>query len=230
MVAISSSQAAAPSKELTLYTEPLDTPGVIPNHLKRAATAEFPLFEILQRFLFRLQPGNSGGDLEKILAIIALYRAAEPAYRHLKTFFSWAFTSQVTIPEYGAYFENNLMAFGLRSMKHENLQVFELQLDHTPHYSSRLDTTDVRLDLVARDISAWMAAHVINKSIMTRGAMIVSSNAMEQGGSINMFNQMIAQNAGAEPQSSDETQCLPPVGKRIFWCVFQTSLSSYILM
>lgn len=94
-------EATTPSKELTLYNEPLDTPGVIPKHLKRAATTEFPLFEILQRLLLRLQPGNAGGDLEKVLAIIALYRAAEPAYRHLKTFVTWAFTSQVTIPEYG---------------------------------------------------------------------------------------------------------------------------------
>jgi chaperone BCS1 len=84
-----------------LYSEPLDTPGVIPKHLKRAATAQFPLFEILQRFLLRLQPGGAVADLEKIVAVIALYNAAVPAYRHIKAFLIWSLTCQVTIPEYG---------------------------------------------------------------------------------------------------------------------------------
>lgn len=56
--------------------------------------------------------------------------------------------------------------------------------------------------------------------------MIVSSNSMEQGGSINMFHQMIAQNNGNEMQNSDETQCLPPIGKRIFWYVDRRSFRS----
>lgn len=89
------------SKDLALYSEPLDTPGVIPTHLKRAATAQFPLFEIIQRFLLRLQPAGTVADLEKIVAVIALYNAAEPAYRHIKDFLTWSFTCQVTIPEYG---------------------------------------------------------------------------------------------------------------------------------
>jgi len=89
------------SKELTLYTEPLDTPGVIPKHLKRAATAQFPLFEILQRFLLRLQPGGAVADLEKIVAVIALYNAAAPAYNHIKAFLTWAFTCQITISDHG---------------------------------------------------------------------------------------------------------------------------------
>ncbi|KAF2690694.1 P-loop containing nucleoside triphosphate hydrolase protein [Lentithecium fluviatile CBS 122367] len=170
-----------PSTELALYNEPLDTPGVIPKHLKRAATAEYPLFEILQRFLLRLQPGNAGGELEKFLAVLALYKAVAPAYRHFKIFITWALTSQVTIPEH---------------------------------------------DPVAREVSTWMASHVIGKSMMTRGAMIVSTNSMDHGGSLNMFQQMITQDNGAGGSDSSETQCLPPIGKRVFWVGFRPFLFS----
>lgn len=99
-----STHQLTPLDPLPLYNEPLDTPGVVPQHLKRAVTTQFPLLEIFQRFLVRLRPGNNVGDLEKILAVIALYRAAEPAYRHFTAFITWAFTSQVTIPEYGRHY------------------------------------------------------------------------------------------------------------------------------
>jgi chaperone BCS1 len=81
-----------------LWPEPLDTPGYIPRHLKRAATAQYPLLEVLQRLLYRLKP--SGGDLEKVLALIGLYQAIRPVYQHLRDFCIWAFTVQVTIPEH----------------------------------------------------------------------------------------------------------------------------------
>jgi chaperone BCS1 len=80
-----------------LWPEPLDTPGYIPNHIKRSATSQFPILEIVQRLLYRLKPG--GGDLEKVLAVIGLYQAIHPAYKYLKQFCIWAFTVQVTIPE-----------------------------------------------------------------------------------------------------------------------------------
>jgi chaperone BCS1 len=85
------------SAKSQLWREPLDTPGYIPRHLKRAATGQFPILEIIQRILYRLKP--NGGDLEKLLALIGLYQAIRPVYKHLKDFCLWALTSQVTIPE-----------------------------------------------------------------------------------------------------------------------------------
>jgi hypothetical protein len=82
-----------------LWPEPLDTPGLIPHHLKRSATASFPILEVLQRLLQRLRPQGSTGDLEKVLAIIGLYQAVRPVYNYLNDFFFWAFTVQVTVPE-----------------------------------------------------------------------------------------------------------------------------------
>jgi hypothetical protein len=92
---------SAPATSTELWPEPLDTPGIIPRHLKRAATASFPVLEVLQRILYRFRPpGTSGvGDLEKILAVIGLYQAARPVYNHLKDFFLWACTVQITVPE-----------------------------------------------------------------------------------------------------------------------------------
>jgi len=80
-----------------LWPEPIDTPGYIPHHLKRSATSQFPVLEIIQRLLYRLKPG--GGDLEKLLALIGLYQAVRPLYTHLKGFILWAFTVQITVPE-----------------------------------------------------------------------------------------------------------------------------------
>jgi chaperone BCS1 len=94
------SPEVAPSRSSRLdqlWPEPLDTPGYIPRHLKRTATTQFPILEVIQRILYRLKP--YGGDLEKLLALIGLYQALRPAYRHLRDFFLWAFTVQVTIPE-----------------------------------------------------------------------------------------------------------------------------------
>lgn len=89
-----------PPSHTQLWPEPLDTPGIIPQHLKRSATADFPVLEVLQRLLYRLRPfGGTGGDLEKALALIGLYQAIRPVYRHLRDFFLWAFTVQISVPE-----------------------------------------------------------------------------------------------------------------------------------
>jgi chaperone BCS1 len=82
-----------------LWPESLDTPGVIPRHLKRTATTSFPILEVLQRILHRLRPRGTADDLEKVLALIGLYQAVRPVYNHLKDFLLWACTAQVTIPE-----------------------------------------------------------------------------------------------------------------------------------
>ncbi|CAI9630527.1 unnamed protein product [Alternaria burnsii] len=88
----------SPGKTSQLWPEPLDTPGLIPRHLKRSATGQFPILEVIQRLLYRLKPSGVG-DLERILALVGLYQAAQPVYKHLKGLFIWAFTVQVTIPE-----------------------------------------------------------------------------------------------------------------------------------
>jgi chaperone BCS1 len=87
---------ASPENPSQLWPEPLDTPGVLPRHLKRAANTQFPLLEVLQRFLFRFR---LNGDLEKVLAAIALFNAARPVYKHLREFVLWAFTVDMYIPE-----------------------------------------------------------------------------------------------------------------------------------
>lgn len=87
---------------IQLWSEPLDTPGYIPRHLKRAATSQYPILEVLQRLLYRVQPSSSSsssGDLEKLLALIGLYQAVRPVYHQLKHLCIWALTVQVTIPE-----------------------------------------------------------------------------------------------------------------------------------
>jgi chaperone BCS1 len=82
-----------------LWHEPLDTPGLIPHHLKRSATASFPILEILQRLLRRLGPQGSTGELEKVLAIIGLYQTVRPVYNCVKDFFFWACTVEITVAE-----------------------------------------------------------------------------------------------------------------------------------
>jgi chaperone BCS1 len=92
---------APPTVSTELWPEPLDSPGIVPRHLKRAATASFPVLEVLQRILYRLRPTGTSttGDLERVLAVIGLYQAVRPVYNHLKEFFLWACTVQITVPE-----------------------------------------------------------------------------------------------------------------------------------
>jgi chaperone BCS1 len=96
------SQAHAPARPARasneLWAEPLDTPGVIPHHLTRSAAASSPLLEILQRILYRLRPTGTG-DLERALALLALYQAIRPAYGFLRDMLLWACTVQITVQE-----------------------------------------------------------------------------------------------------------------------------------
>ncbi|XP_014560866.1 hypothetical protein COCVIDRAFT_34200 [Bipolaris victoriae FI3] len=81
-----------------IWPEPLDTPGYVPRHLKRAATGQFPILELIQRLLYRLKPSGMG-EVERILALVGLYQALYPAYTYLKDFCMWMCTVQVTISE-----------------------------------------------------------------------------------------------------------------------------------
>ncbi|KAF1358696.1 P-loop containing nucleoside triphosphate hydrolase protein [Lizonia empirigonia] len=84
---------------LQIWPEPVDTPGILPRHLIRQASSRVPLLEIIHRLLYRLRP-DTHSDLDKILAVVALYSAAIPVYNYLKDFAIWAFTVQITIPEH----------------------------------------------------------------------------------------------------------------------------------
>lgn len=84
---------------LQTWPEPVDTPGILPRHLIRQASSRVPLLEIIHRLLYRLRP-DTHSDLDKILAVVALYSAAIPVYNYLKDFAIWAFTVQITIPEH----------------------------------------------------------------------------------------------------------------------------------
>jgi chaperone BCS1 len=76
--------------------EPLDSPGIIPKHQKRAVTAKLPLLEIIQRLVFRIQPGTK---LETAVALIALYYACEGAWEWSKPKLKHMFTSEVSVSE-----------------------------------------------------------------------------------------------------------------------------------
>ena len=91
------SQPGAASYRNISREEPLDSPGLIPSHMKRSVKAKYPLLEILQRLIFRLQPGTT---LNSVLALITLYQAGAPVYKYLKRALQNIFTSQITISEY----------------------------------------------------------------------------------------------------------------------------------
>ncbi|KAI8934173.1 hypothetical protein NX059_008923 [Plenodomus lindquistii] len=88
---------AAPFEATQLWSEPLSTPGIVPHSLKQSATAQFPFLEIVQRFLYRVNP--NGSNLEKLLALIGLYHAIRPVYGYIKDGLVWALTVQATIPD-----------------------------------------------------------------------------------------------------------------------------------
>jgi chaperone BCS1 len=100
LVRLPTASLASPSTSTELWAEPLDTPGIVPRHLVRSATASFPFLEVLQRLLHRLRFDSTTVEIEKVLALVGLYRVIKPAYNYVKDFFFWACTVQVTIPEH----------------------------------------------------------------------------------------------------------------------------------
>lgn len=95
--ALVTSGDVVPVKAPSLWSEPLDTTGLIPHNFKRAARNQFPILEILQRLLYRIKP--SSDDLEKLLALIGLIQAVRPVYGYMKDLLAWLLTVQITIPE-----------------------------------------------------------------------------------------------------------------------------------
>lgn len=148
--------------------EPLDTPGIIPVHLKRAVTASYPLIEILQRIVYRLQPGTT---MNSVLALIALYKAGQPVYDYVKNLLARLFTSQVTVSEY---------------------------------------------DPAAREILAYIAANVMPNSNWNTKAMLASGSGV-QDAQDGFMRELMLQRYGRVLRESDEVQCMPPIGKKLFW-------------
>ncbi|KAF2117921.1 P-loop containing nucleoside triphosphate hydrolase protein [Lophiotrema nucula] len=79
--------------------EPLDTPGIVPQHLKRRVVQGIPLVEIFQRLLYRVRPGLPGHLDDIILGGIALLIAGAPIYQFIKRQLLQWVTSEITIPE-----------------------------------------------------------------------------------------------------------------------------------
>jgi chaperone BCS1 len=90
---------AAHGKQVELYREPLTTPGLIPSHLKRATADANPIVEVIQRFLAQVQPG-SGATIEKVVALVALYKVIAPVCHYVKECFLHSFTSSISVSEY----------------------------------------------------------------------------------------------------------------------------------
>ena len=70
-----------PRDDKQLWPEPLDTPGLVPYHMKRSATAAYPYLEVIQRLLYRFRLGPGVGEVEKVLALIGLYQTLKPLYK-----------------------------------------------------------------------------------------------------------------------------------------------------
>jgi len=86
-------------KQVELYREPVTTPGVVPSHLKRATVDANPFIEVAQRFLIHIKPG-SGASIEKLVALVALYKVVSPVWRYIKELALRLLTSRISIPEY----------------------------------------------------------------------------------------------------------------------------------
>jgi chaperone BCS1 len=93
--------AAAPGQPVELYREPVTTPGLVPSHLKRATADANPLIEVLQRFLVHVNPGSgSAANIEKLVALVALYKVVSPVLRYATDLFLRLLTSRISIPEH----------------------------------------------------------------------------------------------------------------------------------
>ncbi|KAF2704880.1 P-loop containing nucleoside triphosphate hydrolase protein [Pleomassaria siparia CBS 279.74] len=162
---------------VSVYKEPLDSPGLVPAHFKRTLLSSLPFLEILQRLAYRLQPGY---NLDKVLALIALYKAGTPVYEYLRDAFLDFCTSCITIPEH---------------------------------------------DPVFKEILAWMSSEVMSKTSTTKALIMtggISGNASDHD---NYYLGKMAQQRGQVVHTtSDEVQCMPPIGRRIFWVGFRPFL------
>ncbi|PSN64096.1 P-loop containing nucleoside triphosphate hydrolase protein [Corynespora cassiicola Philippines] len=80
-----------------LYSEPLDSDGIVPVRFQKALVISFPILEIIQRCLYRL-PIN--GNLDTVISLITLYRIAQPTWDMARSFFIRFATSSVSIAEH----------------------------------------------------------------------------------------------------------------------------------
>ncbi|KAF2662184.1 P-loop containing nucleoside triphosphate hydrolase protein [Lophiostoma macrostomum CBS 122681] len=156
--------------------EPIDSPGIIPKHQKQSVTAKLPLLEIIQRAVFRIQPGTK---LETVVALIALYYACEGAWEWSKPKLKRLFSSQVTISE---------------------------------------------LDPIALEVLAYMSANVMSKADTTNAVLVSRSSALAGGDSYMRDMMFLARHRGHAKKETDEIQCLPPIGTKVFWVGFRPFL------
>lgn len=98
IVAMDPAHTQQQQQEVALYREPVTTPGLVPSHLKRATADAFPLIEVVQRFLFHVNPGT-GASIEKLVALVALYKVASPVWYYVKELILHSLTSRISISE-----------------------------------------------------------------------------------------------------------------------------------
>lgn len=174
---------------LAIWPEPVDTPGILPRHLIRAASSRIPLLEIAHRLVYRIRPDTHTG-LDRVLVAIALYSAAVPVYRYLKDFAIWAFTVQITIPEHDPYVALFLLiAFtDFTSAAKDVLAWMSAEVISKRHSRSAMIVTEGSQQ---------------DEMIHPRRLMMSASGRV---GSRNMQGVI-----------DNDVSCLPPVGSRIFW-------------
>lgn len=126
---------AAHGQPLELYREPLTTPGLVPSHLKRATADANPIIEVIQRSLAHAHLG-SGATIEKLVALVALYKIVSPVWRYAKDLFLRSFTSRISISEF---------------------------------------------DPVAQEIIQWVSAEVVNKSLLSTSATVMTGEMSRYG-------------------------------------------------
>lgn len=174
-----------------LSQEPTGSSDLIPLHLKRNAAAENPIVEIAYRFASHFQLNNAV-SFERLVALIALVKVISPLWHRLKQFLLESLASHISIAE---------------------------------------------SDPIAQEIMQWIYAEVISNSLST-SATVTSSAAINYAGiksqtytrgysKLKIHSGRVSYEpannneivVGARPEAYNEAkiQCLPPVGKKIFW-------------
>ena len=82
----------------TILSEEPTRTDLIPRHLKQLAVAQNPIIEIAHRFISQLRP-NSGTELERLVALIALFGVVSPLWSRFKKLTLKLFASRISVPE-----------------------------------------------------------------------------------------------------------------------------------
>jgi hypothetical protein len=76
----------------------------------------------------------------------------------------------------------------------------------------------LHLSPVGREILAYMSAKVMSKSNNTKAMIVTTSSSQEL--SDNYMREYMMARYGYRTKEAEEIRCLPPIGKKIFWYVY----------